>query len=491
MPAALDSQRLQVVFQGRPDLVDGITKAADSPNRIALFNDITNHVYHQLHNSHEPALKRRRVECNASNASSNAADEPVLLVIKDISVAAPQRKKFELCLTDNFLYARAPGATAPAPGIVYAWRDFEYLFYLPVPDKAQVQHNMVLFPRGTCLASKSTTPAPAEPLVFTLPASAPKEGTITGSEAVAAASVSDTYKSLFYWALEKRLRAVGNDINIVSADPKKFHSVIRQAHRPNEKAVHIGGFRGSKDGSLFFLENGILWGFKKPLIFVPLDRIVAVSYTNILQITFNIVIEVLTGEADATEEVEFGMLDQQDYGGVDNYVKLNHLQDGSMAEQRKGKMQLAENRVSKKDHAPNANGHDQNGLTELELAQVEAEQQLQDDEDEDEEDFHPGSEGESDGSGDSSDDDEDNEDEVDEDDGHDEQSEAEDEEEEDEEEDEVKQEIKQEESKPAKQEARAAKPTSQMPVRRGWATAARSSRHADDVDMEEKFDVVD
>ncbi|PHH60704.1 hypothetical protein CDD81_1322 [Ophiocordyceps australis] len=489
MPAALDSQRLQVVFQGRPDLVDGITKAADSPNRIALFNDITSHVYHQLHNSHEPALKRRRVEAapsNASNALLNAADEPVLLVVKDISVAAPQRKKFELCLTDNFLYARAPGATAPVSGIVYAWRDFEYVFYLPVPDKAQVQHNLVLFPRATCLPSK-TTPPPVEPLVFTVPASAPKEGTVAGTEAVAAAAVSDTYKSLFHWALEKRLQAVGNDIKMVSADPNKFHSVIRQAHRPNEKAVHVSAFRGSKDGSLFFLENGILWGFKKPLIFIPVDRIVAVSYTNILQITFNIVIEVLTGETDATEEIEFGMLDQQDYGGVDNYVKLNHLQDGSMAEQRKGKMQLAENRVSKKDDVNDANGHDQNGLTELERAQAEAQQQLPDDEDEDEEDYDPGSEGESEGSGDSSDD-EDNEDENDEDDGDDEPGEAE--EEEEVEEDQIKQEIRQEESKSIKQEARAPKPVSQMPVRRGWATAARSSRPADDVDMEEKFDVV-
>lgn len=43
--------------------------------------------------------------------------------IKEISVVVPQRKKLEICFTANHLYARAPGTTAPLPGISYAWRD--------------------------------------------------------------------------------------------------------------------------------------------------------------------------------------------------------------------------------------------------------------------------------------------------------------------------------------------------------------------------------
>lgn len=44
-------------------------------------------------------------------------------MVKEISVSAPQRKKFELCLTPNFLYARAPGTAPPIPSITYAWTD--------------------------------------------------------------------------------------------------------------------------------------------------------------------------------------------------------------------------------------------------------------------------------------------------------------------------------------------------------------------------------
>lgn len=389
----------------------------------------------------------------------------------------------------------------------------EYAFYLPVPEKTQVQHNYVLFPRGTCLPSK-TSPPTTEPLVFTVPATAPKEGTIGGSESTSAAAVSDTYKDLFHWALDRRLKSAGNPVSIVSANPNKFHSNVRQSHRPNERAVHINGFRGSKDGFLFFLENGILWGFKKPLLFIPLNRIAAVSYTNILQITFNMVVEVFPsdGEEGGNEELEFGMLDQQDYGGIDDYVKANRLQDRSMAEQRKGKLQLAENKAKKgaengvaTDGANGEAGDD--GLTELERAQRDLEQQAQDDEDEEEEDYDPGSDGESEGSGSSSDDDDDDDQEDgeggedDEEDEEVEGEEGEDGEEEEEEEaeeeppqksvfkKEVKKEVKVEKAPAAVPAPAPAPAKAARPAQRAWAAVSKPQPPPGDVDMDEHFEL--
>ncbi|KAH6603769.1 hypothetical protein Trco_007215 [Trichoderma cornu-damae] len=521
MAQSLNSQRIDAVFQSRPDIIAKISQAADSPGRMALFNEIVDYVYERLQENLEPAQKRRKVgtETNGSPgggqaALSDAADEAVLLEIKEISVSMPQRKKLEICFTANHLYARAPGTTAPLPGISYAWRDIEYAFYLPVPDKAQVQHNYVIFPKGTCLPAKNGSPASVEPLVFTVPITAPKQGTIGGTESAAAAAVSDTHKSLFHWALGRRLKAAGSAVKIVSADPNKFCSMVRQPHRPNETAVHVSGFRGSKDGHLFFLDNGIFWGFKKPLVFIPTNRIAAISYTSILQITFNMVVEIFTEEDGKTEELEFGMLDQRDYGGIDEYVKMNRLQDRSMAEQRKAKLQLAENKGPKKKDGEAEDGGDAgapdgkgDGMTELERAQLEAEQQLQDEEDEDEEDYDPGSEGESEGSGFSSEDGEDEDGDDDDDEGDDEGDEDLEGEEEEggEGEEEGAQEEAEEEVKPAAAPAKPAKPTrsakpakpvknetASVPVRTGWAAFA--SRPLGDVKMadgdDEKFDVV-
>ncbi|KAI4870596.1 Rtt106-domain-containing protein [Hypoxylon rubiginosum] len=428
MASGLDTQKLDAVFKSRPDILNDIHKAADTPSQVQLFNKIASFVYEQIGDQQSgSSLKRRRVDIEPSQNGNtptttvaatveDVASENILLEIKDISVSIPQRKKFELCFSPKHIYARAPNTTAPVPGIVYAWKDIEYAFYLPVPEKTQVQHNYVLFPRNSYSLSKSSTPT-EDPLVFTISAGAPKPGSIGGPNAGAASAVSDSYGTLFHWAISKCLQAAGNNVQIVAADPAKFHSKVRQPHRPKDPAVHVKAFRGSKDGYLFFLENGILWGFKKPLLFIPLDRIAAISYTSVLQRTFNMAVEVFTGENgddEATEEIEFAMLDQEDYGGInENYVVRHGLQDRSMADQRKAKRQLAENAKGKKgaDEGEEVNGHaDENGMTELEKAQMEAEQQLQEDEDEDEEDYDPGSEGESEGSGTSSDDDDDDDD---------------------------------------------------------------------------------
>ncbi|KAK6824966.1 histone chaperone [Apiospora arundinis] len=433
MSGGLDTQKLGVVFKSRPDILKGIEKAADEPSKIQLFNNIADFIYEQFGDpsSSEPALKRRRVDIEPSASkngtaatngaaiasSADVASESILLEVKDISVSIPQRKKFDLCFTAQHLYARLPNTTAPVAGMIYAWKDVEYAFYIPVPEKAQVQHNYIIFPPNSYLSSlsKNSTPSETEPLVFTVSAGAPKPGAIGGPNASAAAAVSDSYSTLFHWAINKCLQAGSKGVNVVSADPAKFHSQVKQSHRPKEKAVHVKAFRGSKDGFLFFLENGILWGFKKPLMFIPLDRIAAISYTSVLQRTFNMVVEVFTneeGDVEATEEVEFAMIDQEDYGGInEKYVAKHGLQDRSMADQRKAKMQLAENMKGGKkgaDGEAKADAED-DGLTELERA-AKLEQQLQDEEDEEEEDYDPGSDADSDGSGASSEGDDDDDD---------------------------------------------------------------------------------
>jgi len=99
------------------------------------------------------------------------------------------------------------------------------------------------------------------------------------------------------------------------------------------------------------------------------------------------------------------MLDQEDFGGIDTYIKRHGLQDGSLAANRKAKKEGA-NVVKDKDG--NVIGNVEAG--ELERARLEAEGgeggatggEEFDEEDEEEEDYDPGSEGESEGSGSSS-----------------------------------------------------------------------------------------
>ncbi|KAA8574272.1 hypothetical protein EYC84_005769 [Monilinia fructicola] len=415
---------LQKAFQSRKDIQNAIAAASQAgPEYIELFNQISFHVCETiLQQSSEPASKKRRIDVSGvltgTNGTSNSAgsapatgDDPILLEVKEISVVIPQRKKYALCFTSTHLYARLPTSEEPIPGMSYAWRDIEYVFCLPVPEKTQKQYNYILFPKNSIITpSKPSPTAPPTPesLVFTITDGAPKAGTVCGTDSSAASAVSDDYKTLFNWALTTRLKAAGNSLEIIESDPRLFSSAIRQSHRPSEKAVHVRAFRGSKDGYLFFLPTGILWGYKKPLLFLPHNRISALSFTNVLQRTFNLSLEVdisVPGGEETTEEMEFQMIDQDDFAGINEFVQRHGLQDKSMAEQRKAK-RLNVNVM--KDEDGNVVGNAEAG--ELERAALEAEQAAMDEEDEDEEDYDPGSEGESEGSGtsDSEEDDDEN-----------------------------------------------------------------------------------
>lgn len=162
-------------------------------------------------------------------------------------------------------------------------------------------------------------------------------------------------------------------------------------------------------GYLFFLSTGILFGFKKPLVFFSFDNIESVSYTSVLQRTFNLNITTRVDEEQEPQEFEFSMIDQADYAGIDTYIKNHQLQDASLAEARRAKKYNVNGGKSADvqqggDKATAAEGEEEE--SELQKAQRE----LEDQEDEEEEDYDPGSEGDSDGSGSSSEEEDEDED---------------------------------------------------------------------------------
>lgn len=104
-------------------------------------------------------------------------------------------------------------------------------------------------------------------------------------------------------------------------------------------------------------------------------------------------------------EIEFSMIDQADYSGIDDYIKRHGLQDASLAETRRAKVY----NVNAKNNEETAAATDTTGVEEESELQK-AQRELEDQEDEEEEDYDPGSEGESEGSGSSSEEDDEHED---------------------------------------------------------------------------------
>lgn len=97
-----------------------------------------------------------------------------------------------------------------------------------------------------------------------------------------------------------------------------------------------------------------------------------------------------------THEIEFSMIDQADFAGIDAYIKRRNLQDASMAEQRRAQRY----NVNGTNNTNGGGGGEAEGEEggELQKAQREADE-MEDEDEEEDENFDPGSEGESEGSG--------------------------------------------------------------------------------------------
>ncbi|KIW52814.1 hypothetical protein PV05_08432 [Exophiala xenobiotica] len=381
----------------------------ETPNYADLFEDIAEyHLKHQSVNgrdgpSDEPASKKRKL-ANGSlpiPAIQPNAPREVILEARDISFSLPQRKKLHLGIaqygtdieassTTFAIYTRNPASNDVDMEVPLD--QFAYALRLPVPEKAAKQYNFVLLPKPDAKVS--------EPIIWTINHGPLKSCHIPNQAIAAIASEpDDALERVLGYVLKK----VGVTLTLPSAE--EFASARPESHRKGDKAYHVKAFRGSKDGFLFFLPNGIFFGFKKPLSFFAFGDIVSVSYTSVLQRTFNLnIVHRSDEDPDMHQEVEFSMLDQADFPGIDAYIRRHGLQDASLAESRRAQKSKPAGANGKGTPAASgeAEGDEDDTRTELEKAA----QQMEDEEDEEEEDYDPGSEGESEGSEESEDEDE-------------------------------------------------------------------------------------
>ncbi|OAL32793.1 hypothetical protein AYO20_07750 [Fonsecaea nubica] len=396
-------------FANNSQLRKRIFDAIDAtPQHAPLFEDIASyHLHsHQVNGSaqDEPASKKRKLPDGSSLPLAQTArksDQPreVVFEARDISFSLPQRKKLHLGIaqygadingadTKFAIYTRNPASNevemeVPLDQVTYALR-------LPIPEKAAKQYNFVLLLKPD---SNNNTDA----IIWAVSDGPLKSGHIPSSDlAKIAPGPDDMLENALGYLLQKS----GKSLTLPTAE--EFSSAKPESHRKGDKAYHVKAFRGSKDGYLFFLSNGIFFGFKKPLSFFAFEDVESISYTSVLQRTFNLNIAYRASLADGTnseeiQEVEFAMLDQADFPGIDAYVKRHGLQDASLAESRRAKkLNATANGKSATQNGAEGNAEgDEDDRTELEKAQ----QQLDEEEDEEEEDYDPGSEGESEGSG--------------------------------------------------------------------------------------------
>ncbi|KAF7597457.1 hypothetical protein BBP40_003704 [Aspergillus hancockii] len=407
---------IENAFAAEPSLKKRVYDAiGTTPQYIPLFEDIARYTSSlQARNAKTPvqpvetstdgpAAKKRKLQNGdaAGHARSSGdlkVDEPLQFHMQDVSFAVPQRKKLTLEITAGRGFLRARNQNTKAVEFGIHMDNIQHVLCLPVPEKNQKQFNFCIIPQyGDGISPPPDGEPAAEAMVWTVSDGPPKaafsvNGQQTGNKD------GETAENLVQRMLNENLSRT----KVVRPDEREFVSAMPEPHRKGEKAYHVKAFRGSKEGYLFFLSTGILFGFKKPLVFFAFENVDSISYTSVLQRTFNLNIVARPTSSDETQELEFSMIDQADFAGIDTYIKKHGLQDASLAEARRAKRYNINGAKTEEENTENAEG-----AVEEESELQKAQRELEDQEDSDEEDYDPGSDGESDGSGSSSEEDSD------------------------------------------------------------------------------------
>lgn len=162
-------------------------------------------------------------------------------------------------------------------------------------------------------------------------------------------------------------------------------AVSSKANSINDLVI-VEAYKGSRDGSLCFIASNkfspacLIFGFRKPTLLFEISKIKHISYHNITRLTFSILVTIFDETKPKGEEIfEFGMIDQNHYQLIDDFIKKQKVNDNSFNDQLREKTKSNENGVAREEGEAN-DGEDDSAHANLATLQEPADS---DDEEED------------------------------------------------------------------------------------------------------------
>ncbi|QLQ79415.1 hypothetical protein HG537_0C00620 [Torulaspora globosa] len=239
----------------------------------------------------------------------------IIFSIKDVSVLSPIRKKL------NFILHLSPQTRKPMLSLLkngtpeLAINDLrtniKMATFLPVAEKQNYVYIFISYENS--IGDKHT-----EPILMTLNKNALLEQ--FRESGLLDSSVDDFTKCVEY--MRKQAILAGFRIS----DP--FFSSQNAA----KESFHVECHRGTKEGTLYFLPDHLIFGFKKPILLFKSVDIEAITYSSITRLTFNV-----TLICKDEQKFEFSMIDQNEFAKIDEYVKRKQVKDKSMSAELKAK----------------------------------------------------------------------------------------------------------------------------------------------------------
>ncbi|CAD6642172.1 HN1_G0010540.mRNA.1.CDS.1 [Saccharomyces cerevisiae] len=291
------------------------------PSSLEIFEELYKYALNENSNDRSEHHKKPRIDDSSDLLKTDEISETnTIFKLEGVSVLSPLRKKLDLV----FYLSNVDGSPVITLlkgndrelSIYQLNKSIKMASFLPVPEKPNLIYLFMTY--TSCEDNKFS-----EPVVMTLN----KENTLNQFKKLGLldSNVTDFEKCVEY--IRKQAILTGFKISnpfvnstLVDTDVEKINSFHLQCHR------------GTKEGTLYFLPDHIIFGFKKPILLFDASDIESITYSSITRLTFNASLVTKDGE-----KYEFSMIDQTEYAKIDDYVKRKQMKDKSMSEELKAK----------------------------------------------------------------------------------------------------------------------------------------------------------
>jgi hypothetical protein len=334
---------------------------------------------------------------------------PAVLTVKTLSFTTP-RKKLDLQLTAKSV--RLVRANQSVVELSFSYSHIQDIFCLPTPDKpatAKGSHWSIVFILPPSIIPSTGLKGDVDIVTFGF------EDTESWTVEPAPISPVTSQRSFIIQQLEQwthhKVKSASSAFSPTGTGVKNSSTARRYVH------CHVK----TRDGYLFFMDHGLFFGFRKPVVFIPLTDIVQIGVATITSRTFSLCVTLTpstsntidsSSQSNSTEGgsqskrekdrmVEFAMIDAGDFEPIVAYIRWAKLEAPDLYP------------LNQRDTRPSANSTNKQAISEsnkMSIDNVIATNNNNDDDDDDEEDedYSIGSESSDDDSTLSENDDDDN-----------------------------------------------------------------------------------
>lgn len=284
----------------------------DDSKQVA-FNNIIENIL--LENKNNTDLAHKTKKQKVDNVSFNSTSKTTLFQLINCSVLSPIRKKLNFAISfdlqnkyNNIILSDK--ADEVQFQIENTKQNIKFALFLPVIERSNLSYLLIKYDDDK------------DPLVLSLNKSEVIKQLLSLKkiESDEDATVNEQFQNCVDYI---RKQAILTGFKIL--DPFNLKNELQSSFLVNS---HIS----SKEGTLYFLPDHLLFGIKKPILILPIYSIKSINYSTITRLTFS-----LTLILEDDSKIEFSMIDQQEYDKINNYIITKHVNDKSLSDELKAK----------------------------------------------------------------------------------------------------------------------------------------------------------